>query len=298
MIEKAIVFGPDRSLVGVWTEPRDPMPGDGPPAVIIINSGIVHHAGIWRLHVRTARALAERGFSSLRFDLSGIGDSENPRDAISPDELARRDVDAAIHYARETRGIGRVVMMGLCSGAWDGLGAAIRNPSVAGVAAIDMIADLRTWQFVAVHFGKRLFRLESWKNTFSGKNGWIPTFVRWVFRRGGPDRGPDERYGARLGARPEMPKAHFGEVLSGLLGRNVEMLFVFSNGIEESYNHRSQFAEALPKIAAHPRLAIDFFPLADHTFIRPDQQQALIARVVGWMEKCFGMASPGSGRGK
>ena len=295
MIEKAIVLGPDRSLVGVWTEPRHPVPGDGPPAVIIINSGIVHHVGIWRLHVRTARALAKRGVSCLRFDLSGIGDSENPRDAIALDELARRDVDAAIHYVRETRGVGRVVMMGLCSGAWDGLGAAIRNPNVAGVAAIDMIADLRTWKYFAVHFGKRSLRWESWKNTFSGKNGWIPGLVHRVLRRGAPARDTEEEYGVGLGARPVMPKAHFGELLSGLLGRGVEMLFVYSNGIEEAYNHRSQFAEALPEIAAHPSLATDFFPLADHTFCQPDQQQALIARVVGWMEERFGLPSAGSG---
>jgi pimeloyl-ACP methyl ester carboxylesterase len=294
MIEKAIVFGPDRTLVGIWTEPRDPMPGSGPPAVVMINSGIVHHTGIWRLHVRMARALARRGMPSLRFDLSGIGDSDNPRDAIPLDDLTRRDVDAAIRYASETRGTERVVMMGLCSGARDSLDAAIRHRDVVGVAAIDLFAELRTWRYHAVHFGKRFFRLESWKNTVSGRNQRIQDLFGAILGGDDASDGVDGGPGPFLGVRPVLPRNDLGEALKTLLGRRVEMLFVYSGGIGDIYNHRSQFAKALPDFATRPSLTTEFFPLADHTFSHSAQQQALIVRMVEWMEERFGRPSPES----
>ena len=56
--------------------------GPNAPTMVILSSGILHRPGASRLYVQIARALAEDGFTSLRFDFSGIGDSAVRRDAI------------------------------------------------------------------------------------------------------------------------------------------------------------------------------------------------------------------------
>ncbi len=288
MREKAVVFGPHRTLVGVWTEARDPANSIDVPAVIILNSGLVPHTGIWRLHVRLARALATIGVPSLRFDLSGIGDSEPPRDALPLEQIVRRDIDAAATYAREAQGIGRLVTLGLCSGARDALATAGRRDDVSGLVAIDLVADLRTWQFKAVDIGGRLLNLESWTNTLTGRNRRMESLVRMV--TGGEAAPADDREPTEVaaGVRTMLTRDDLASQLAPLVDRGTRLLFLYSAGLEENYNHRAQFEEALPDLAKAPEVEVDFFPKANHTFEEPAQQRALIARITRWCAEAFG----------
>ncbi len=73
MPERIVKIGKPQPLVGLLTEPVNPDPGA--PAVLILNSGVMHHVGTCRMSVRLARAFADQGVAALRFDFSGIGDS-------------------------------------------------------------------------------------------------------------------------------------------------------------------------------------------------------------------------------
>jgi len=287
MIEKAVAFGQDRGLVGVWTEPESGTEDERTPAFILFNSGIVHHCGIWRLHVRVARALARKGVPSLRFDLSGIGDSNPPGDSLSLEDLGRRDAAAAVHYVRDVQGRSRIIPVGLCSGARDSIEAALLHEEVVGIVTIDLIARIQTWQHHATHFGSRLFRLESWRNTLTGKNRRLAAFIRNLVGRPADDRVSGNGGDATLGSRAPYSREDLDEIISSLLRRGTEFLLLYSNGVEVNYNHRSQFAEALPHLAAEPSVDVEFFPKADHTFQDPEQQAALIDRIVGWVESRF-----------
>ena len=72
MKERVYRFGPQRSLVGIYTEPSPEEMIPDAPLAVILNAGIVHHIGPFRLHVDLARRLAESGFRTLRLDLSGL----------------------------------------------------------------------------------------------------------------------------------------------------------------------------------------------------------------------------------
>jgi hypothetical protein len=72
--ERAHTFGSHQGLVGITCEP-DAGPGLDLPGFIFFNIGLNHRVGPQRVQVELARALAVQGFASLRFDLSGLGDS-------------------------------------------------------------------------------------------------------------------------------------------------------------------------------------------------------------------------------
>lgn len=286
-VERPLTFGPDQGLIGIWCEPRGAPAAARLPVVVFINSGVIHRAGIGRLHVRLARALAESGFSSLRFDLSGIGDSARPRDAIPLAEIVSRDVHAAVAIAKSRGNTDGVILAGLCTGARDAIDGALGDPSVVGVVAIDVIGDLRNWQFWAVHLGRRILRLESWVNTINGRNRWVTRVLgRWApgSRNGAPTALPRDMV---LGIRDHLSREALGVQLDQLLARGAGVFFAFSGGEGNPYNHERQLAEIYPEAVRHRGLAWAYFPEADHIFSERAQQAHLIERIKGWLAAEF-----------
>lgn len=118
-------------------DPDTPTRGTG---VVLVNSGIVHRIGANRATVHLARALAERGFASLRFDLSGIGDAPDRDDALgweasSPLEISEA-VDALLGRGGQP-GVRDVVLYGNCGGAAKSFWTARRDPRVGGLLVIN-----------------------------------------------------------------------------------------------------------------------------------------------------------------
>jgi pimeloyl-ACP methyl ester carboxylesterase len=130
--ERVVRLGRHR-LVGVLTEPdQDPR-----CTILWLNTGSEPHVGTGRAWVDFARDLATHGYASVRLDFSGFGESPDlghapgrPYDAHCRDEVV--DVAADLH----AHGHRKVVVAGLCAGAWVGLAAAT-DEQVDGVIAIN-----------------------------------------------------------------------------------------------------------------------------------------------------------------
>ncbi len=82
------------------------------PAAVILNAGIVHRVGPNRMFVTLARRLAAAGTFVLRFDLSGIGDSETRNDGLAPFDSSLADIREVLDMLESTRQIRRVVLAG------------------------------------------------------------------------------------------------------------------------------------------------------------------------------------------
>ncbi len=283
-VERVVTFGPGRGLVGIWCEPSTPPTGEPLPTVVFLNSGLIHRAGIGRLHVRTARALAELGFTSLRFDLSGIGDSAKPRTVGSLADVVAADVDAALAFAAKRAPAEQVVLVGLCSGARDAFDAALRDPRVEGVVAIDMIGEFRNWQHSVVHYWRRALDAGSWKRAVTRGTA---RATRRLVGFAEPESQPAVPPGVVLGVRSRLPRDVMEAQLDTLLERRTRVFLAFSGSEFTQYNHRGQLAELFPRAAKDPALGWDYFPHADHVFSDSDQQAKLIASVLDWMAGSF-----------
>ncbi len=115
--ETPVFLGDDTPLFGIFCRPETPR--EHPPGVLFLNTGAVPQAGMNRIWVSMARKFAAAGITSLRFDISGVGDSPQRRGsgAGPPNMLeACADVSAAIGWL-QAQGCSSVTLVGFCWGA-------------------------------------------------------------------------------------------------------------------------------------------------------------------------------------
>lgn len=173
MLEEALLLGPTRTNVGVFTPATDIGDAKTDLAAICITAGFLHHVGPHRMHVLLARSLAKRGIGTLRFDLSGIGDSSVRSDDLPALEVPVQEITDAIKEL-ESRGFKRFVLFGICSGALNATRAAIANPNIAGVVLVnsggdDGSTDANAEVAAQMYLKRSMLNLKSWKNLFTGK---------------------------------------------------------------------------------------------------------------------------------
>lgn len=121
-------------LFGVISQP-DAVVDPALPVIVVVNAGSAHHVGPNRLYVSIARRLAAEGFASVRIDLSELGDSASDTQASSCDPYpatAFRDVVNTLKQVQQEFGARKIVLMGLCSGAYTAFQSAamIDNPAL------------------------------------------------------------------------------------------------------------------------------------------------------------------------
>jgi pimeloyl-ACP methyl ester carboxylesterase len=132
--ERAVFFPSDgNTLFGVLTGPEGPGNGVG---VLLIQGGDTVNVSLHRnrLAVRLARNLAADGYTSLRFDYHGLGESSGDIGALHLHNPFTEDAEAAAGVMHDL-GIDDLVLVGACFSARTALSAA---PSIRGVRAVVM----------------------------------------------------------------------------------------------------------------------------------------------------------------
>ena len=153
-------FGRSQHLVGVVGQPAQ---GDAAaPGIIVLNTGLVHRVGPFRMHVELTRRLNALGYPTLRMDLSTMGDSGASAEAMTREDQVRADVRDAIELMRRETACTRFILLGLCRGAQSAHVAASTETGIAGVVFLDGFI-YRTLGFRIRHYLPRLFQLRRWK---------------------------------------------------------------------------------------------------------------------------------------
>ena len=274
--ERAVTFGSGRSLVGVLTAPAE-LPDVDQPVIVILNAGVIHRVGANRLHVRLAREFAPRGHLVMRFDLSGIGDSDPRGDEADLDRAVQRDVTDALNYLESEHGARSFIIFGLCSGANNGFRCAVADPRVTGAILIDPTA-YPTFRFYLTHFVPRLLRGQTWIRLFTGEDVRVRRFRDWITGRAVPQQLPPVPVGV-----PAPTKSEMDQGLGALVGRNVELLLVFTGGLVWQYNYATQFRDTFPRHARSEHVRVAYLPKSDHTFSAESSKTDLIEIVLAWL---------------
>jgi hypothetical protein len=278
--ERAIKFGQGQALVGILAEPTGDMVRRDLPAVILLNSGVLHRVGACRLHVKIARALAPSGYACLRFDHAGIGDSEARRDNLPFAEAAQAEVREAMDYVSGRRGTDRFLLMGLCSGADIGFAVACQDERVVGLVQLDPYV-YRNWRYHVHHYVRRAGQWEAWRN-------WVAHRIARLFQRPAAvvptvdDLSPDHvlpEYSRRF-----PPRDHVAAGLRLLAERGVPQLAILTGGHEAHYNYRSQYRDVFRDVSFGELLQEEFVREADHIITGLDDQRQVVGLIQAWVE--------------
>lgn len=287
MREKAVRFGKSAVLNGILTEPATPTPGA--PAVLMLNPGILHRVGACRFHVHAARALAGAGATVLRFDYSGIGDSDSRKDSLSFEDAAVAETREAMDYLAETRGITQFVLLGLCSGADMAHLVARGEPRVVGLAMLDAWA-YRTPKYYLKRVAPRLLSPAAWAHSIKVR---MPGYKRPGAANLVIDSDEVKAEVPRY-VRVFPPREQIERDLHQFVERGVHLWFAFSASADFNYAH--QYQDAFSSVPFGDLLQVEYLPDANHIFTGLTHQAYLIRNVVEWYGRWAAAALAGGAR--
>ncbi len=276
MNQSVFNFGAENGLTGIFTQPdnESQWADEERPIAIILNAGVVHRSGPFRLHVDLAQKLSTLGYACLRLDLSGLGDSAVRTDVEEGQNRAALDVAEAIDALEQETGNSRFVLIGLCSGAYNAHQIALADPRVVGCVFMDGLV-YRT----AGHYLRTVFRRIT-----------SPRFFRNALRR----RILAEEIGEH---DPNVPTAaEFFEVdksaqcvaseIESMLHDGKQLLFTFTEGCAE-ISSRSQFREMFNLSPGSENLQVEYFDNFEHTFPIVEQRKTIVKHIGEWFNDRF-----------
>jgi hypothetical protein len=273
--EKALLFGESKSLVGIVTlPPAESSPVDR-PGIVILNAGVLHRVGPNRVHVQMARALAELGFTVLRFDFSSIGDSRAREGSRPFEELVVEDIREALAFMERSTGLGRFLVVGICAGADSALQALAGEPRIVGAALIDG-HHVESIGFAIGLYRRKLLSFRGWVRLLTGRSKFWPALVavaRWVVRtRSSPEQ-----------AKASVPSiSRHRELLRSAVERGTHLLLVYTEDSPSLYNYRRHIERPLAGWSGRDRVSVEFFDGSDHVFTLRVSQERIVKLLCRW----------------
>jgi hypothetical protein len=270
MTESTLAFGANAGLVGTLATAAQSA-GIG---ALLFNAGVVPRIGPNRLNVRIARSLAAQGIPSLRFDLSGRGDSSPARGMESYEQQAVADIGSAMNLLTERTGVTRFALMGLCSGAENAFHAALADERVIGMTLMD-----------SYHYPTLRTHLNRFRRRARLQGGVLRAGGSWLRRRlkGSGKATTPAREGASssFGSIRPTPEA-FAAQLRKLIDRGVKIDLLFSGSFLETYNYEHQFRDGFGRFGIVERIHVEYRPDLDHTLSTAAMQREVVERTTRW----------------
>lgn len=288
--ESICEFGSDNRLVGILTEPKQSKTKKY--AVLLLNAGMLHRVGPAMVYVDMSRKLAELGYYAFRFDLSGIGDSEQSSNNSSFIDQGVIDTQMAIAYLKDTVGIDCFFAIGICSGADIAIKASVSCEEIIGACPINgSWLDDETLNGLYPEVMRNNWLRYNKKNLFN--------FPRWFrlcsklfdkLKASSSDNPPKDEGKEQSGTKSGR---HLDEGLSitcrdweQLLDKKVKIYQIISEG-SLSYDIFNLYLKRKFKSfsAFGDDHRLEFFKNIDHTFTPYWSKACLIEKVTGWVKE-------------
>jgi len=273
--EQAALLG-RHSLVGIVTRPA-PAQHKDEPAIVILNTGIVHRVGHHRMYVSLSRELAKTGRTVVRFDFAGIGDSKPRSDSTSPLMASLSDIREVLDTLEKTHGMKKFILVGLCSGADHAVLYAHTDARVVGLVLMDPTLP-PTLRYYLHYVMQRLKNIRNWISVATGRSGLMRLLSTHVL--------------SSVRSKPQIEglslqnlrfSSYLPQCYRGAAERGVRMLAVFTS-VSVRHTYKQQMTDAFPEASAGGKLRLEFFPESDHLFSGEKVRSRLGAVICDWLD--------------
>ena len=270
MIRESVhCFGPGDILTGILAQSEAPRS----ISVVILNSGLMHHVGPYRMFVDLSREIAAQGMPVLRFDLSGLGDSLMRDDALSERDRIVADIRAALDFMEKQFNCRRFILVGLCSGADNAHWAALDEKRIVGAVMMDG-PGYPNAHFKLAHYLPRLFKWSTWRNKFRRL---LPAGREEAVQAPKPE----------VFVRPFPPREQAEREIGSMVARGMKLLYLYTGGVDY-FNHASQFKENFPSLSVNqPNSSIEvkFNREYSHTYSDLRHRRQMFDSVLSWLQR-------------
>ena len=97
--------------------------------------------------------------------------------------------------------------------------------------------------------------------------------------------------GQRTQREPEQPSEwQVRASLEQVIERGVQLMLVFTGGVNHVYNYRNQLFDLLPGFDFRDQLRLEFMPETDHTVSDCASRAKLLQAIGEWMTSCVAVA--------
>lgn len=277
MIRESVhCFGPGDILTGIVAQPETP---HSTTCVVFLNSGLLHRVGPYRMFVDLSREVVAKGLPTLRFDLSGLGDSVARDDTQSERERIVADIREGLDFLEREFGYRQFVLIGLCSGADNAHWVALDEKRIAGAVMMDG-PGYPNLQFKIAHYAPRLLNPRTWRNK---------VVKLWTLLSGSATKdAAGEAKRQEVFVRPFPPREQAEREIRAMVERGMKLLYLYTGGVEDYFNHASQFGENFPSLSVNrPDASIEvrFNRQYDHTYSDLRHRRQMFDSVLGWLQR-------------
>lgn len=279
--------GPE-TLFGIVTRPT--VPNNGTAVVVLAGAGQPAAASRTAFTTRLCRALAAQGYSAMRFDYHGVGESTGGG-RFRLDRPYVDDLLGAVSWI-EGQGISSFVLVGLCYGAVTALASAGAVKDLGGMVLLSVPVRAFNWRKVEEATDER------------GVREWVGRALRLRVARELLDRDRRRTYARMLRAklealsgrrRPERRRSvdrtwvnpRFLDQVNSLVDRHVPTLFVYGEDDEYYEDFRLARSGRLGRILerAGPTVEVVTLPGQVHAFPRPGRVEELVGVIDDWLAR-------------
>jgi alpha-beta hydrolase superfamily lysophospholipase len=287
-------------------------------AIVLCNTGYLNRTGPGRLHVNLARYWAGLGFTVVRVDLGGCGDTFAVTPAAVSEMYAMREEDFVlaptrteelgdiVRWVRDTTGLDQVVAGGLCSGAYNAFQVALNGTRLDDILMINpgtfyvSAGEIPVEETIAsAHILTRgFFNGRKWKLALHDRDMRRHGFasIRRLFRDK-PISGmrvlavQSVKNKARRVGLPVKHTTELARDLDTIISGGGRIFLAFSPEEYADRYFRVFGGPACQEIACGDGLDLEYIDGGDHTFAPPGARQVLIERMTGYLEQRYPAAS-------
>ncbi len=275
--ETVVTFGKTCSLTGVLSQSAQFSAQR--PAVILLNSGVMHHVGTCNLSTYLARAVVNTGCLALRIDFSGVGDSEERQDEMPFEESSVIEVKETMDFLSKSYGVKRFVLYGLCSGADASFNTALNDERVIAIAQIDPYS-YSTWRYQINYYLPKFFSARRWRNYILRRLGLNGATLQ---REGHEIAGIAEGFFESPAYTRDFPqRSSVEQGVKRLLARNIEILNIYAG--KDIYNYKTQFFDMFNISKKEKKCTVFYFPNASHVISEPHDQAQAVQVIMNWIK--------------